>query len=67
MTPAKVGAHALETPDEGWGFCTEFLIEAPTKPFEELRDELTPLGNSAVIVGDDTLVRVHIHTLDPGA
>jgi DAK2 domain fusion protein YloV len=67
VTPAKVGAHALETPDEGWGFCTEFLIEAPTKPFEELRDELTPLGNSAVIVGDDTLVRVHIHTLDPGS
>ena len=67
VTPAKVGAHALETPEEGWGFCTEFLIEAPNKPFEELRAELTPLGNSAVIVGDDTLVRVHIHTLDPGS
>jgi DAK2 domain fusion protein YloV len=64
--PAKVGAHALETPEEGWGFCTEFLIEAPVKSFEELRAELAPLGDSAVIVGDDTLVRVHIHTLDPG-
>jgi DAK2 domain fusion protein YloV len=64
--PAKVGAHALETPEEGWGFCTEFLIEAPVKSFEELRAELTSLGDSAVIVGDDTLVRVHIHTLDPG-
>jgi DAK2 domain fusion protein YloV len=64
--PAKVGAHALETPEEGWGFCTEFLIESPRKSFEELRAELTPMGNSAVVVGDDTLVRVHIHTLDPG-
>ncbi|MEA2681743.1 MAG: fatty acid kinase [Chloroflexota bacterium] len=63
----KTGAYALETPEEGWGFCTEFLIEAPRRPFEKIRAELTPLGNSAVIVGDDTLVRVHIHTLDPGS
>ncbi len=64
--PVKVGAHALETPEEGWGFCTEFLIEAPTKSFDELRRQLEPMGDSAVIVGDDSLVRVHIHTLDPG-
>jgi DAK2 domain fusion protein YloV len=64
---AKVGAYALETPEEGWGFCTEFLIEQPSRPFEVLRTELTPMGNSAVIVGDDSLVRVHIHTLDPGS
>ncbi|MFN2464530.1 MAG: DAK2 domain-containing protein, partial [Candidatus Dormibacteria bacterium] len=36
-------------------------------PFSAVREELTPMGNSAVIVGDDALVRVHIHTLDPGA
>ena len=67
LQPAKVGAHALETPEEGWGFCTEFLIEAPRKSFEEVRSELVEMGNSAVIVGDDQLVRVHIHTLDPGS
>ena len=64
---AKVGAYALETPEEGWGFCTEFLIADPKKSFAAVREELTPLGNSAVIVGDDSLVRVHIHTLDPGS
>jgi len=63
----RIGAYALETPDEGWGFCTEFMIDSPKKTFETVRDELTPLGNSAVIVGDDKLVRVHIHTLDPGS
>ena len=62
----KVGAYAIEMPEEGWGFCTEFLIDAPSKPFQVVREELTPMGNSAVIVGDDKLVRVHIHTLDPG-
>ncbi|MDQ6747173.1 MAG: DAK2 domain-containing protein, partial [Candidatus Dormibacteraeota bacterium] len=56
-----------ESPEEGWGFCTEFLIEKPHKPFDAVREALTPMGNSAVIVGDDQLVRVHIHTLDPGA
>jgi DAK2 domain fusion protein YloV len=64
---AKIGAHALETPDEGWGFCTEFLIESPSQSFETVRGDLGPMGNSAVIVGDDQLVRVHIHTLDPGS
>jgi DAK2 domain fusion protein YloV len=63
----RVGALALDTPEEGWGFCTEFMIEKPSRPFETVRDELTPLGNSTLIVGDDSLVRVHIHTLDPGA
>jgi DAK2 domain fusion protein YloV len=62
----RTGAHALETPEEGWGFCTEFLIERPSRSFDDIRSELTPMGNSAVIVGDDDLVRVHIHTLDPG-
>jgi DAK2 domain fusion protein YloV len=65
--PARIGAHALETPEEGWGFCTEFLIESPRKSFETVRGELSPMGNSSVIVGDDQLVRVHIHTLDPGS
>ena len=63
----RTGAYALEAPEEGWGFCTEFLIDSPKKTFEQVRAELTPLGNSAVIVGDDQLVRVHIHTLDPGS
>jgi DAK2 domain fusion protein YloV len=63
----RVGAHALETPEQGWGFCTEFLIADPSQPFATVREELAPLGNSAVIVGDDSLVRVHIHTLDPGS
>jgi DAK2 domain fusion protein YloV len=64
---AKVGAHALEAPEEGWGFCTEFLIEKPTEPFVTVREVLTAMGNSSVIVGDDELMRVHIHTLDPGS
>jgi uncharacterized protein len=63
----RVGAYALQTPEQGWGFCTEFLIADPNKPFATVREELTSLGNSAVIVGDDSLVRVHIHTLDPGS
>jgi len=64
---AKVGAHAIEIPEAGWGYCTEFVIDQPSTTFEEVRGELTPMGESAVIVGDDELVRVHIHTQDPAA
>ena len=68
LAPApRTGALALDVPEEGWGFCTEFLIEKPATSYEKVREELTPMGNSAVIVGDDSLVRIHIHTLDPGA
>jgi DAK2 domain fusion protein YloV len=35
-------------------------------PFEHVRDTLAGMGQSAVIVGDDTMVKVHIHTENPG-
>jgi hypothetical protein len=34
--------------------------------FEEVRDKLVEMGQSAVIVGDHTMVKVHIHSEDPG-
>jgi DAK2 domain fusion protein YloV len=65
--PAKVGAHALDLPEEGWGFCTEFLIDHPSTPLDEVRETLSAMGTSGVIVGDNELVRVHVHTQDPGS
>ena len=51
--------------EEGWGYCTEFLIHGPGLDPEALRDELGALGESALVVGDPELVRVHIHTGEP--
>ena len=59
------GAAAVAAKDEGWGYCTEFLVHGPGLDFAALRDELGALGESSLVVGDEELVRVHIHTGDP--
>ncbi len=59
------GAAAVEMKEGGWGYCTEFLIHGPGLDPDRLREELAALGNSALVVGDPDLVRVHIHTGEP--
>jgi DAK2 domain fusion protein YloV len=64
--PAGPAAQtALELPEEGWGYCTEFLIHGQGMDVEGIRDAIAALGNSVMVVGDDELVKVHVHTDDP--
>src|ERR1700686_2725501 len=62
-TPRR-GAAAVAPREQGWGYCTEFLINGPGLDVETIRTELAALGESALVVGDPDLVRVHIHTGD---
>ena len=59
------GAAAVAPREQGWGYCTEFLINGPGLDVDAIRSELSALGESALVVGDPDLVRVHIHTGDP--
>lgn len=58
--------------EEGYGYCTEFIFRldpGKIKAFKEesLRNELERLpGNSIVVVQDEDIVKVHVHTLKPG-
>jgi dihydroxyacetone kinase-like predicted kinase len=61
------GAAAVAAREEGWGYCTEFLISGPGLDVASLRDELGALGESSLVVGDPDQVRVHIHTHDPAS
>ncbi|MFN2450812.1 MAG: DAK2 domain-containing protein [Candidatus Dormibacteria bacterium] len=63
--PARRGAAAVAEPEGGWGYCTEFLIHGPGLEVDRIRDSLAPRGESALVVGDEELVRVHIHTFEP--
>src|SRR5919197_2605127 len=49
-----------------YGYCTNFLLVGGGWDFDEVRARMAALGDSAVIVGDDDLVKVHIHTETPG-
>ena len=53
-----------------FGYCTEFILrlDAARSPFHEssFRHQLEQLGNSIVVVQDEDIVKVHVHTLTPG-
>lgn len=52
--------------DIHFGYCTEFFIKGKNLELEEYRDEVSALGDSMVVVGDENLLKVHIHTNNPG-
>lgn len=49
-----------------FGYCTEFIIHADHVNLEAFKSDLEPHGDSMVVVGLDDIVKVHIHTNDPG-
>ncbi|HZU18960.1 MAG TPA: DAK2 domain-containing protein [Candidatus Dormibacteraeota bacterium] len=66
LGPGRPAAQALlDLPEEGWGYCTEFLIHGRQLDVERIREEIAALGNSVLVVGDPELVKVHVHTDEP--
>ena len=57
----------FNTEDITFTYCTEFIIsrENNNDP-EKLREFLSSLGDSLVLVDDDEIIKVHVHTNDPG-
>jgi DAK2 domain fusion protein YloV len=53
----------LETPH---GYCTNFVMEGQNLDLDKIEKGLKKKGQSLIITGDDTLVRVHIHSFEPG-
>jgi uncharacterized protein len=52
--------------DIKFGYCTEFLILSENVNIPNFKDELEKRGDSIVLVGLEDIVKVHIHTNDPG-
>ncbi len=67
--PASEGGvfSSFDDEDITFTYCTEFIIsrENDMDP-EKLRDFLSSLGDSLVLVDDDEIIKVHVHTNDPG-
>jgi DAK2 domain fusion protein YloV len=49
-----------------FGFCTEYLLRDVDVPVAEAKARMEALGESVIAVGDQSLMRVHVHTLRPG-
>ena len=54
------------TEDEAFGYCTQFLLEGEHLEVEEIRETITGMSSSTVVVGDANTVKVHCHAHDPG-
>ena len=63
---AVIAQASMDLPEEGWGYCTEFLIQGEKLDVEGIRKKILAMGNSVLVVGEPELVKVHVHTDDPG-
>lgn len=50
----------------GFGYCTEFLLRGESLDLEAIRQSIVGFGDSALVVGETGLARVHVHTFRPG-
>ena len=69
----KSVAGLVATEDIKFGYCTEIMVALKQGPtyvkdfdYDEFRNYLNNLGDSLLVVNDDEIVKVHVHTEDPG-
>jgi DAK2 domain fusion protein YloV len=62
-TPLPQMAGVDEVP---YGYCTEFMLKGENLEPDNIRKRLEKKGESLIVVGDDSTVRIHIHTIKPG-
>lgn len=66
----KIKVNAAADSDIKFGYCTEFIIllekEFNDRDEEAMKQYLTSIGDSLVVVADEDIVKIHVHTNDPG-
>ncbi|MBG9979804.1 DAK2 domain-containing protein [Facklamia sp. DSM 111018] len=69
----EMNEHPMSMEDITFGFCTEIMVRIgqgeglkKTFDYEEFRHTLDQKGDSLLVVADDEIVKVHIHTENPG-
>lgn len=63
----KADFSDFDTGEIQFGYCTEFIVgKENNKSIDLLRAFLGNLGDSLVVVDDDEIIKVHVHTNDPG-
>jgi DAK2 domain fusion protein YloV len=61
-----VGLDAIHQELSRFRYCTVFVVEGEGLDRDGLEDSLEPLGDSLMVVGDESALKVHVHTDDPG-
>jgi hypothetical protein len=63
----EVGIDAVHQEQSRYRYCTVFVVEGERLDRSQLESALEPLGDSLMVVGDESALKVHVHTDDPGA
>ncbi|WFA09802.1 DAK2 domain-containing protein [Tissierella sp. Yu-01] len=68
VKPQEIAKHRehIETDDIKFGYCTEFMINTDYNDIDAFRNELANLGDSLLVVGGEGIIKVHVHTNNPG-
>ncbi len=64
--PITVPQVRIPVNEDFYGYCTEFIIEGQNLSLDQIREKLEAIGESVLVVGDESTARVHVHTFDPG-
>jgi DAK2 domain fusion protein YloV len=67
VAAAVPGPDAIHLEPSRFRYCTVFVVEGDALDRDELEARLEALGDSLVVVGDESALKVHVHTDDPGA
>ncbi|MGZ4353122.1 MAG: DAK2 domain-containing protein [Gaiellaceae bacterium] len=62
-----IGVEAIHQELSRYRYCTVFVVEGEGLDTDEIEAQLEPLGDSLLVVGDPSAIKVHVHTDDPGA
>jgi DAK2 domain fusion protein YloV len=63
----ELGFEAIHQELSRYRYCTVFVVEGAGLELEAVEAELDGLGDSVLVVGDASALKVHVHTDDPGA
>jgi fatty acid kinase len=63
----RLGFEAIHQVLSPYRYCTVFLVEGSDLDRDALEAKLEDLGDSLLVVGDSSALKVHVHTDDPGA
>lgn len=71
LPETKAGGEGLRetiehSAEEAWGYCTEFIVSGFSGDEREFEARIREMGKSVLVIPDRDLVKVHLHTQDPG-
>ena len=59
--------ESINPEDIKFAYCTEFILESNKITDDKIRDIMLPYGDSLAVVGDEGVIKVHVHTNEPGS